>query len=189
MYGNLCFENIMKNSSNENNCECPSECESISYSFRTVSVPLDPEELCPTKAGSNDFLMKPFYTNKSPPDFIRRLIKAKNNVSDDAMDYCKRNLEYRAEVIFRLATDSMSVTVMSRRLSFFDKMSAFGKDPNWFLFLNIVSNLGGTLGLFTGISILSMTEVAFWIFRYLINRMGVPKDKTRVNQSTSLTDF
>ena len=26
--------------------------------------------------------------------------------------------------------------------------------------------LGGTLGLFTGISILSMMEVVFWIFRY-----------------------
>ena len=51
----------------------------------------------------------------------------KYNVSKDPIDYCKKNLKYRAEVIFRLATDSLSVTVMSRRLSFFDKMSAFGK--------------------------------------------------------------
>ena len=67
------------------------------------------------------------YAHKIPPQFERKLIEIKNNVSSDQVDYCKRNLQYRAMVIFRLATDSMSVTVMSSRLSFFDKMSAFGK--------------------------------------------------------------
>ena len=32
---------------------------------------------------------------------------------------------------------------------------------------------GGTLGLFTGISILSMTEVVFWIVRYLIKSVNI----------------
>ena len=54
-------------------------------------------------------------------------MKIKNNVSEDAQEYCKKNLQYRAELIFKMATDSVSVTVMSQRLSFFDKMSAFGK--------------------------------------------------------------
>ena len=70
--------------------------------------------------------MAEFYTHKSPPQFIRKLIEYKDNTSSDPSDTCKVNIQYRAEVIFRLATDSISVTVMSRRLSFFDKLSAFG---------------------------------------------------------------
>ena len=73
------------------------------------------------------FLMEPFYKNISPPLFVRRMMKVKYNFSETAAENCKRNLQYRAEIIFRMATDSMPVTVMSRRLSFFDKMSAFGK--------------------------------------------------------------
>ena len=112
----------------EDQCDCPTQCNFISYSFTTVSTPFDGNELCPPETlNSDNFLMKPFYENKFPPQFIRKLIKIKNNVSDDAQDYCKKNLQYRAEVIFRMATDTMSVTVMSPRLSFFDKMSAFGK--------------------------------------------------------------
>ena len=130
IYGNKCFDDSMDMPNIEDNCDCPKECNFISYSFTTVSTPLDEKVLCPPDPGSwnpNSFLMKPFYDNKFPPQFVRKLIKIKNNVSDDAQDYCKKNLQYRAEVIFRMATDTMSVTVMSPRLSFFDKMSAFGR--------------------------------------------------------------
>ena len=71
--------------------------------------------------------MEPFYKNIFPPPFVRSMMKVKYNFSETAVENCKRNLQYRAEIIFRMATDSMPVTVMSRRLSFFDKMSAFGK--------------------------------------------------------------
>ena len=132
-YGNKCFNDNMDNAAHEYNCDCPTECNTISYSFTHIfSTPFDAEEFCPRTKGdsfSDDFLMKPFYENKFPPKFVRTLIKFKNNnISDDAVDYCKKNLQYRAVVIIRLATDSMSVTVMSPRLSFFDKMSAFGNN-------------------------------------------------------------
>ena len=129
IYGNKCFDDSMHNYFNTTkyNCLCPTECDSISYSYTTMSTPFDENELCPSFSEySEDFLMKPFYDNKFPPQFIRKLMKLKNNVSDDAQEYCKKNLQYRAEVIFKMATDTMSVTVMSPRLSFFDKMSAFG---------------------------------------------------------------
>ena len=80
-------------------------------------------------------MMKQFYEHKFPPQFIRKLIEVKDNVSSNATEYCKRNLEYRAEVIFRMATDSVTVTVMSSRLSFFDMMSSFG---NTYLMSNCV---------------------------------------------------
>ena len=69
--------------------------------------------------------MKEFYQN-TPPKFVRKLIEFKNNVSSDEIEYCHRNIQYRAEITFFLATDSVSVTAMTRRLSFFDQLSAFG---------------------------------------------------------------
>ena len=69
--------------------------------------------------------MKPFYEHRFPSDFVRTLLKIKNKDGiENVVDYCEKNLEFRAEVIFRLATDTMPVTVMSSRLSFFDKMSS-----------------------------------------------------------------
>ena len=124
----------MKNTTPELSCDCPMECNTLSYSFSIVTTPFDGEVLCPelmTKYDLEDnFLLKPFYDmydSGSPPEFVRKLLKIKNNVSYDPMEYCKKHLEYRAEVNFKLVTDTMSVTVLSRRLSFFDKMSAFGE--------------------------------------------------------------
>ena len=61
------------------------------------------------------------------------------------------------------------VTVRTRRLSFFDKLSGFGKITSH-TELFVICCLGGILGLFTGISILSVVEVAFWIIRYLVRK-------------------
>ena len=76
--------------------------------------------------------MKEFYKtdvhSKYPPMFMRKLSEILQNVSSADDVICKRNINYRAEVIFRLATNSISVTVISRRLSFFDKLSAFGNN-------------------------------------------------------------
>ena len=114
----------------EVSCDCPTECNFISYSFTTVSTKFDENELCPSESlNPDDFLMKPFYERHRifSPKFEKKLLKIKNNVSmTDWVDDCKENLPYRAVVDFKLVTDTMSVTVMSRRLSFFDKLSAFG---------------------------------------------------------------
>ena len=115
----------MKNNSIEDKCHCPMECDYISYSFSVVSTPFNPEEMCPNNPRPQD-PMREFYDYKSPPKFVGKLIQFRKNISAQDADYCMRNIMYRAEVNFRLATNSLSVTIMSRRLSFFDKMSSFG---------------------------------------------------------------
>ena len=177
MYGNICFKNSMKNTPEGWTCNCPVECNTLSYSFSIVSTPFDPQELCPERSTSHNFLMKPFYDNI----FERTMIRMKYNMSN--VEYCKTQLKYRAEVTFRLATDSMSVTVMSRRLTFYDKMSAFGNKIKFSFFKHhYLHFLGGTLGLFTGISILSLVEVVFWLIRYIVKNSTIAS-RTQKNHS------
>ena len=77
--------------------------------------------MCKTKIGAKDFLMRGYYINKSPPEMARKIRMFALNKTSDVGEICKSRIPYRAEVNFRLATDSVSVTVSSRRLSFFDK--------------------------------------------------------------------
>ena len=137
MYGNTCFENSMQNITIADKCDCPMECNSITYSFSLISTPFDALKMCPTTIRDDD-LIKPFYDNRFPHQFIRRILDFKDNVSSQEQDYCKRNIQYRAEIVFRLATNTMPVTVISRRLSFFDKMSAFGECQNMQLYKYII---------------------------------------------------
>ena len=71
--------------------------------------------------------MKPFYEMPLPPKFVRNIKGVYFNVTSDESEICRVNSQYRAHVTFRLATNTMAVTVTSRRLSFFDKLSGFGK--------------------------------------------------------------
>ena len=116
----------MKNSKKEDSCDCPLECNAIKYSYYYVSSPLDPVKMCPSSKGSEDFLMRDFYENPMPPMLLKRMEMFVYNSSDRIPISCMKNIPYRAEVTFRLATNTMTVTVTSRRLSFFDKLSGFG---------------------------------------------------------------
>ena len=120
----------MKDYTAEDKCHCPIECDSVSYSFSLVSKPLDPDELCPSKIPKVYDPMETmieFYKNPFPPRFIRYAEKYLENKTAVPADMCKRNIMYRSLITFRYATDTIPVTVMSRRLSFFDKLSGFGK--------------------------------------------------------------
>lgn len=79
--------------------------------------------------------MSEFYKKPFPKPFVRKLEKFVFNETDDTREICKRNVQYRAQIMFKLATNNIAVTVTSKRLSFFDKLSGFGRN---FEFLNYV---------------------------------------------------
>ena len=76
-----------------------------------------------------------------------------------------------AIVKVRLESNKYMRTVKDRRLTFADKLSAFGthftvvKSKNLIPYLKDVFFTGGTLGLCTGMSLLSMVEIAFWLMK------------------------
>ena len=127
MYAGLCFEESMKNFTLQKKCDCPLDCDSITYSYSLVSSPLKEDELCTSTQNSPTPLLRDFYEKPFPKLFIRQLRKYALNISADPFEICSKYLKYRAVVIFQLATNDVSVTITSRRLSFFDKLSGFGK--------------------------------------------------------------
>ena len=62
VFGNICFERMMANSSNGAACRCPMDCSSVSYSYSIVSTPLLPEEEC-SKDGK-DSIFEEFYKGR-----------------------------------------------------------------------------------------------------------------------------
>ena len=123
----MCFEDIMANSSLEHQCSCPMECDSISYTFSVVSTPFNEIGLCPGNMRNPHPLMSEFYKKPFPKLFIRKLKKFMKNETDSTSEVCKNNVKYRAEVLFKLATNKIAVRVTTKRLSFFDKLSGFGR--------------------------------------------------------------
>ena len=115
----------MENDTLEDDCDCPMECDSLSYSTYYVSTPFDPDKMC--KRQKDHGLLEETFKYKFPVQFVRNLKKFVKNVTSDENEICKKYIYYRAEVLFQVATNTMSVTVISRRLSFFDKLSGFGK--------------------------------------------------------------
>ena len=127
VYGNFCFEDIMANDTLEEDCSCPLECDSITYSFSVVSSPFNEIGLCSSRLDKPSPLMSEFYLKPFPKPFVRKLKTFLLNETDDTREICMTNIKYRAKVIFKLATNNIAVTVTSKRLSFFDKLSGFGK--------------------------------------------------------------
>ena len=93
-----------------------------------VSTPFDKKELCKANKDKSNPLISEFYEHPFPKRFIRKLEFLIRNISEDPETICEKDVQFKAEVIFRIATNDVSVTVVTRRLSFFDKVSAFGKN-------------------------------------------------------------
>ena len=117
----------MANDTLDEQCSCPIECDSIAYSFSVVSTPFNEIGLCSGKQNKPSPLMSEFYLKPFPKLFVRKLKTFLLNETDDTREICMTNIKYRAKVIFKLATNNIAVTVTSKRLSFFDKVSGFGR--------------------------------------------------------------
>ena len=116
----------MANDTFDEQCSCPMECDSITYSFNVVSTPFNEKGLCSGQQKNPSPLMSEFYKKPFPKLFVRKLKKLTKNETDSVRDICLTNIQYRAKVSFKLATNNIAVTITSKRLSFFDKLSGFG---------------------------------------------------------------
>ena len=158
-----CFEKVLDQLASNSSCHCPHNCDKVIYSFVGSAKILEANVLCPNKPQPTDLFYDFYYHDALPRKFIAFYNYIVNNQENGKKELCIKKLKYRAIVNFQIATSSVSRTTHDLRQSFADKLSTFGKVNSRYISVHLYS--GGTLGLFTGMSILSMVEIVFWLFR------------------------
>eukprot|EP00095_Tigriopus_kingsejongensis_P009175 maker-scaffold145_size311916-snap-gene-1.10 protein:Tk09175 transcript:maker-scaffold145_size311916-snap-gene-1.10-mRNA-1 annotation:"GE16304" len=143
-HGSTCFERIMANSEQTKDCDCPFDCDSIRYTYSVSSTAIDKDKIC--SADSNNFSPAELVL----PSMLQRSYDQNANSSAINMnDICKANLKKVAMVKFQLSSKQVTRIKRDIRVTVADMISTFG----------------GTIGLFTGMSILSVIEAIFWLGR------------------------
>ncbi len=163
----------MSNLTQTKSCACPGDCVSYRYSISVSS----------TKVNSDDFCRRHKETFSSPrfvgpPIFMRNFNVFVHDEKSDYFEICKSTLEDVAIVRFQISGQNIVQFKKDLRLTFADQISNFGKT----MYLHCACTFssegltdycylfsGGTLGLFTGMSILSFCEVIFWLLRFVLS--------------------
>ena len=190
MYGNYCFRNAMKRAGSSRICSCFPTCHHIEFTHIERESPIDPK-VCYDKSikslgtrlraiatsmldnGYNSLT----YNYVKAKEWQEKYKDTKTNKTFERWDLdsekvvyelCEKIVDHVAIVTVMFDKESYVRTKTSLRVSFTDKLAAFGKILiylNKYLNNQLVPFLGGTLGLFTGMSILSMIEAVFWLFK------------------------
>ena len=181
LYGNYCFKKALKRAGSSRKCSCLPTCHHIEFTHIEQQNPIDIKVCHDEGSKLWEIATSILYNGYNPLTY--NFLKAKEwqekykykkanqtfqRWDSDKVTYelCKKIVDHMAIVTVMFDKESYVRTKTSLRVSFTDKLAAFGK----FVGLNIISKidldlLGGTLGLFTGMSILSMIEAIFWLFK------------------------
>ena len=184
-----CFEHFVSNESNYKNCPnlCKEDCKGIPMTVVTNYVPINADELC--KEGS---FFKKQLTHSSWQHFAfenyKTLITGDGQIPDLQASMANGSLchQFIHRFVGMVSVESPTSTVTKS-----------AREPR-VTFIDQLGTVGGTLGLFTGMSVLSMIEVVFFLVTFFRSCFKVEtkdlKDAVRVtirslgNRRGSLSD-
>ena len=158
MFGASCFDKFMSDTSNHHKCSdmCLENCKQVLYVPLPSYMPLDQNVICSRISKTYLEYLKEYQSlNKIYDAFSVQTEKFKMpNLEKDELEECK---EYVKNYVSAVTVFSpRSIVTLSKRvkaIGFNDQLSA----------------IGGALGLFTGISILSIVEILCCIIQIFIN--------------------
>lgn len=184
--------------SEDPNCNCPPDCEKISFGFESSSSPLDIVKDCNAKATHGEYMDTPYsrkmfksirgrilllasYIRRSYFNDLRNKMPKINeryaklfhevtlfrrlNESQLCIDHSRENNAY---IIMYVKEPTMIQLIKDVKLTFADKLGIFG----------------GTIGVFTGISFITMIEIAYWIIIAMIEKLNfAKKSPTHISHS------
>ena len=172
--GNGCFWKKMGSFKDyglfDSKCFCLSDCENVKYSQFATLKPLD-MEVCTNPSDLSYFLgsvssvklnqealilSKMLVPMKNVSDFDKIVDKIMQNHDEKICEKIKT--KDRATIEIRLEGPTFMTLKRSKRVTFVDKLGS----------------IGGTLGLFSGFSLLAIVELIHWIFK-IINSLIVSK--------------
>ena len=178
--------------------ECYQGCNEIHYSTATEKEAIDWNKIC-AKVTHQDYDGNLDTFELETASYIRNLTTHAEDTkvfrfqealleSDDMnslrLEYCKQKLTFdiaMVEVIMDSPTFIKYIQTIKATTA--DKLANFGRFLTYFILTIIIKLvnhillisiylifIGGNLGLFTGMSILSMCEIVFWIIRIILRR-------------------
>ena len=160
MFANKCFDLILSDETNYKKCHdrCLDDCSATAFTVFPTFVRIDFEEICQTKLFNQIFkkLLKRYdYYHHYDMIVHSRLklvdrnttVRGLNKMMDDT-EFCHDYVrKYVSLVEVEASVNSVTKSLRKERVTFTDQLSM----------------VGGTLGLFTGISILSLCEFAIFL--------------------------
>ena len=168
MFGAKCSDMVLSDETYYKDCskQCLRSCKSTSYTAVPSYLPIKTEEIC-AQPNFKDLFEK-LYTNQR--DYIGFDLMTTGNWKNfgnwrnmqGSIEYCKDYVKkYVAIVTVETPVDTVIKSKRIARISFNDQLAV----------------VGGTLGLFTGISILSMVEVLCFCLTLTKRMCLIGKDK------------
>ena len=170
MFGSKCVDTLLSDETYYKDCneQCLEACKSTSYAAIPSYLPINPEEIC-TQPHFLDIFWELY---KNQLDFIRFDImtigkwKNFNKYADGSRDgffeFCRGYVKKHVAILtIETTVDTVIKSKRIARITFNDQLAV----------------VGGTLGLFTGISILSMVEVLCFCLTLTKRMCLIGKDK------------
>ncbi len=124
LWGKVCFENVIGNSTLSRSCDCPFDCTTTRYSYSYSSTTLDAKRFC--NDDNNGLVAALSNDHAWPPKFIRRFeqITRGYDISEEVI--CEKNMKGIAIVKFQLASNVVNRIKKTFRVSYADQLSSIG---------------------------------------------------------------
>ncbi|XP_059083937.1 uncharacterized protein LOC131881173 [Tigriopus californicus] len=151
--GNYCVENILHRSITWQECPCYPPCETITYTFsmniKTMERPCSSEfgSAFPIQYVQNSELAP--FISYPVDDYLTGKNRSLRALTVGKEEFCHERCDNSAVVEFQLVGTSVTVVKKSARITF----------------IGALANLGGLIALFTGMSVLSLFEMLFWMWK------------------------
>jgi hypothetical protein len=182
MLGGYCFEHIMSNTKHYRQCRnvCLDDCKGIHFVKTVMFKQIDFENICRPGSPLNEFFKKSakkhfsfeHYTTLASGEH-EKLDSLESTLTKDNMtngELCKNFVEkYIAMVTVETPTNVVVKSFKDQRASFVEKIGL----------------VGGTIGLFTGLSFLSLLDWAIIIYRFFMPE----EENNQQNNETTMVQF
>ena len=169
--GNGCFwqslDNSIANGVEERECHCLEDCENVKYSQFATLKPSGTSE-CTTRWDGNSLFSIPLVPQEgliltkmlTPIKNVTDWYSTRNIILNDySRDLCEQiTAKDKASLLIRLEGPTFMTLKRSLRVTFADKLGS----------------IGGTLGLFSGFSLLAIMELIHWICK-IINSLIISR--------------
>lgn len=185
--GNYCFNDWLGKEELVESCNCPQDCASVRYSYIKQEFPIEIEKVC-NHTESTEFKLAQLKLESGYAGLIQRFYEYDEQPMQESLGgvelakkICREIMSTDIGIIsIRLGTKKYIKTIMDKRVTFTDQLGDLGMYLMVDLcMLTLLQILGGTLGLFTGMSLLSIVELGFWVVKLACKKLvSKPQKKT-----------